>query len=86
MTIAEKIEAHVRAAFDITEFEAINDSHKHAGHAGDNGTGESHFRIVVTSPVFDGMSRVASHRMVMDAVKPLFDKGLHALSVKTKTP
>jgi len=84
--MGQKIEDHIRAVIEVTSFEAINDSHKHAGHAGDNGTGESHFRIKVASPAFDGMSRVQAHRLVMSAVKPLFDEGLHAFSMKIELP
>ncbi len=86
MSMAQKIEDHIRAAIEVSYFEAINDSHKHAGHSGDNGTGESHFRIILSSPELSGMSRVQSQRIVMNAIKPLFDKGLHAFSLKINTP
>lgn len=86
MTMAQKIENHIRTATEIEGFKAINDSHKHAGHAGDNGTGESHFRIEVISASLATLPRVQAHRIIMTAIKPLFDQGLHALSIKINSP
>ena len=60
--LADIIAARLTAALAPTHLEVRNDSHLHAGHMGDDGTGESHFTVVVESPAFVGASRVARQR------------------------
>ena len=86
MTITDLIKQKVNSELHPTHFELINDSHKHLGHAGHDGSGESHFRLIITSPAFDGCNRIQMHRMVNNLLKPLFEKGLHALSLDLKAP
>ena len=63
--------------------EVIDESWQHAGHAGANGTGfGTHFRVRIASPVFEGRSRVARHRLVYDALQDFIDGGVHALAVE----
>ncbi len=69
-----------------TRFEIVNDSVHHQGHAGDNGSGESHFTIRMTSPRFAGMPRVAQHRLVMDLLRPELESGLHAVTLDLRAP
>jgi BolA protein len=77
----------LQQVFDDGKITIVNDSHKHAGHAGDNGTGQSHYTVCVVSNAFHGKSRVQSQRMVNDALRHLMgDGGIHALSIQTKTP
>lgn len=64
----------------------INQSHLHAGHAGDNGSGESHFRVEIVSARFDGQGRVERHRMVTDALSEHLKGPIHALSIKALAP
>lgn len=66
--------------------EVVDDSSKHEGHAGARPGGQTHFSVTVVSEKFEGLARVARHRMVYDALKPLFGEGLHALAIKAKTP
>lgn len=66
--------------------EVENQSGRHQGHAGDNGSGESHFAIVIISPLFAGKPKIERHRMVFEVVKPLFKTHLHALSIKALAP
>lgn len=61
----------------------INESAQHAGHAGDDGTGESHFAVEITAPQFEGMSRVARQRAVFDALGDLMQR-IHALRIKAE--
>lgn len=62
-----------------------DDSHLHAGHAGNRGGG--HYAVVVVGEVFAGVSRVNRQRMVKDSLQDLFSDGLiHALSIKAVTP
>lgn len=71
--------------FNSGNVEITNNSHLHAGHAGSPGTGQSHFDILIVSDDFINQSRVTRHRMVNDPISHLFDKGLHALSLKLFT-
>lgn len=64
----------------------IDDSAKHAGHAGAKPGGETHFTVKIVSDAFAGKNAVARHRMVYAALKPLLDEGLHALAIEAKAP
>jgi stress-induced morphogen len=63
-----------------------DDSARHRGHAGAAPGGETHFILMIVSAHFEGLSRVARSRAVMQALAGEFDTGLHALSLKTRTP
>lgn len=65
--------------------EVENNSYLHAGHMGDNGTGETHFKVVIQSKSLNQLSRVNAHRKINQLLKDEFDKGLHALEVKINT-
>ena len=81
MTMDEKIKQLLTEAYAPEHLEIMNESHLHAGHAGDDGSGETHYKISITAKKFDGMSRVARQRDVMKLLKPCFNKGLHALTL-----
>ena len=85
MAIAEKIEAALQMAFAPVKLTVVDDSAKHAGHAGARAQGESHFTVRIVSEKFVGLSRVARHRAVYAVLQPLFDAGLHALVIDAKT-
>jgi stress-induced morphogen len=67
-----------------------NDSAKHAGHVEHMGgagfTGDTHYKLTITSPLFVGQSRIDRQRMVMNLLKDEFTSGLHALEIKAKAP
>ena len=66
-----------------SQLQVIDESSQHAGHAGANAEGfGSHFRVRIASPQFDGLSRVAKHRLVYDALQDFIDQGLHALAIE----
>lgn len=65
-----------------TCLEVVNDSARHVGHAGDNGTGETHYMIKIGSPLFAALSRVEGHRLIHAALLSEFDKGLHAITIQ----
>jgi BolA protein len=70
-----------------TMLEVIDESEAHLGHAGSDGTGTgTHFRVRIASPRFAGLSKVACHRLVYDALKVYVDRGLHALAIETLQP
>ena len=62
MAVKDEIEARLTAAFAPSQLVVENESHRHAGHSGDDGSGESHFRIVLRSAVLAPLSRVDRHR------------------------
>jgi BolA protein len=80
MPVADDIAARLTAAFAPDRLEVINESHRHAGHAGDDGSGESHFRIVLRAAGLAPLSRVARHRAVHAALGDL-TRRVHALAL-----
>lgn len=69
-----------------THLEVINESGHHAGHMGDDGTGESHFRVVVEAGAFAGLSRVHRQRLVNRALADLLRDRIHALAIRARAP
>jgi BolA protein len=80
MPVADEISARLTAAFRPDRLEVVNESHRHAGHAGDDGSGESHFRIVLRAADLAPMTRVARHRAVHAALGDL-TRRVHALAL-----
>jgi BolA family transcriptional regulator, general stress-responsive regulator len=68
------------------QLKIVDESLHHAGHEGMDPHGESHFRVEIMSRQFEGLSRVERHRKVYAALDGLFEEGLHALQIFTKTP
>ncbi len=67
-----------------TKLEIIDESHLHAGHAGNTGGG--HFNVLIVSEQFAGLLPLKRHRLVFDAVGDLMQEQIHALSIQAKTP
>jgi BolA protein len=86
MSLKDWITETVRERLRPTSLTVEDESHRHAGHAGWREGGETHFRIDVVSPAFEGKSRVERHRMVNEALSEAFRRGLHALAIQAKTP
>jgi len=84
--LAEIIAARLTAALAPTALEVSNDSHLHAGHLGDDGSGESHFTVNVESKAFDGLSRVARQRLLNQALADLLATRIHALAIRARAP
>lgn len=78
---AEEIEAALRSALAPRELEVINESHRHAGHAGDDGSGQSHWHVRLRAADLAGLSRIARHRAVHSALGPKLMEEIHALSL-----
>lgn len=75
----------VLETLEPSELTITNESARHQGHLGDDGSGESHFRVHVVSDRFIGLSRVARERWVTDLLASEFKSGLHALTLILKT-
>lgn len=86
MTRKSRIETALKSAFDPVSVQVLDESHQHAGHAGAQPGGETHYRIDVIAEAFRGKSRVDRHRMVNAALAPEFQSGLHALAVSARAP
>ncbi len=84
-TRIERIRETLSAAFPDAEIEIVDDSELHRGHAGARG-GKGHFRVALTSPIFDGLPPLARHRKVFTALSALLESDIHALSVDAKSP
>lgn len=84
--IADEIERLLHAAFTPVHLAVINDSAKHSGHMGDDGTGESHFTVEIESAAFAGVSRLERQRMVNRALGDLPGQRVHALAIKARAP
>lgn len=81
---AGELEAALRAAFEPLALEVIDDSHLHAGHAG--AREGRHFTVRIVAPRFEGLPRLARHRLVYDALARWMPRGIHALALSTLTP
>lgn len=84
--VAAQIAQRLQEALAPTHLEVINDSAKHAGHMGDDGSGESHFTVVVESGSFNGASRVQRQRMINTALADLLRDHIHALAIRARAP
>jgi BolA protein len=84
--VAAAIEQRLRAALAPSRLDVINDSEKHRGHAGYDGSGESHFTVEIESPAFAGKSRLERQRAVNAALADLLKDRVHALAIKARAP
>ncbi len=84
--IETEIQALLTAAFAPSHLEVINDSARHHGHMGDDGSGESHFTVEIESAAFAGVSRLQRQRMVNAALGDIPGQRVHALAIKAKAP
>ncbi|WP_298302213.1 BolA family transcriptional regulator [uncultured Erythrobacter sp.] len=85
-SVAQEMEELLNAAFAPTKLEIINDSAHHAGHAGDDGSGESHFTLVIEAEAFSSMSRLARQRAVISALGDIVGERVHAVAIKASAP
>lgn len=81
---ATDIDAAVRDALQPLRLEVLDDSHLHAGHAG--AREGRHFTVRITAERFNGLSRVARHRLIYDSLQLLIPRGIHALAIEARAP
>jgi BolA protein len=86
VSVADTIRQKLTERFSPTRLVVIDESHRHAGHAGARPGGETHFSVTITAAGFAGLGRVARQRLVYDALKAELAGGLHALSLVTRAP
>ncbi len=86
MSVEDQIREKLTQAFAPSALEVVNDSHRHAGHAGSPGTGSSHFTVKVVSEAFAGKPRIERHRMVNAALANELAGPVHALAITALAP
>ena len=86
MSVSDFIQTQIERELKPVSMKLTNDSGKHQGHAGDDGSGQTHYTLMVVSSAFEGMSRVERQRTVNTIINPAFSQGLHAISMKLFTP
>jgi BolA protein len=86
MPVAETIRRKLTLRFQPTRLDILDESHRHAGHAGARPGGETHFTVTIVSPVFAGLGRVARQRLVYQELAAELAQNVHALSLAARTP
>ena len=82
LVIADRL----RKALAPSHLAVANDSARHRGHMGDDGTGETHFSVEVEAAAFTGLSRVQRQRLVNQALADLLATRIHALAIRARAP
>ena len=85
MTVAGEIRSRL-GALQPERVELVDESARHAGHAGARPGGHTHWRLLITSPAFAGKPTVARHRMIYAALGDLMDNPIHALAITARAP
>jgi len=82
MRLEQQIRQRLADAFDPTNLDVVNESAHHAGHAGDDGSGESHWRVCISAPALAEKSRLARHRAIHAALGDDVIARIHALAIE----
>ncbi len=84
MSTADELARRLRAALKPSDLSVLDESARHRGHAGYIEGVQTHFRVRIRAQAFDGMSRVAQHRAVHEAVGDLMGNPIHALAIEAE--
>ena len=84
MTVADTIRRKLTERFAPVRLDIIDESHRHAGHAGARPEGESHFAVTIVSGAFTGLGRVARQRLVYETLAEELATRVHALSLTVR--
>jgi BolA protein len=84
--VAREIAERLTAALSPVSLKVLNDSEKHRGHGGYDGSGESHFTVEVVAEAFARLSRLERQRRVNAALGDLLRDRIHALAIRAKAP
>jgi BolA protein len=86
--MSESVMMQMRTALERAlapqSLEIIDDSARHAGHAGARGGG--HFKVTLVAEAFRGRSQLERHRLVYAALAPLMNGAVHALNIVARSP
>jgi len=86
MTTRDVIIEKLTTAFAPDRLEVIDESHRHAGHAGARPGGETHYSVYIVAQAFNGKSRIDRHRMVNATLAGELQGGVHALAIRAAVP
>jgi len=86
MSVRDTILKKLTDALDPARLDVVDDSESHRGHGGWREGGETHFDVVVVATAFEGQSRVARQRLILDALSDELSGPVHALSMRCMTP
>jgi BolA protein len=86
MSVKDRISSTLQQALDPIALEVIDESQRHAGHAGSRAGGETHFHIKVVSKAFAGKSRLDRHRLINSLLAEELRDRVHALAITAKAP
>ncbi len=86
MSVKDRISSRLREALAPVALAVIDESHRHAGHAGSRAGGETHFKVEVVSKAFAGKTRLDRHRLVNALLAEELAAGVHALAISAKAP
>jgi BolA protein len=84
--VATAIRDKLTSSLKPLRLEVIDDSARHEGHAGSRPGGQSHFRVIIVSPLFEGLSRLARQKLVYATLTQELAGPVHALSITARTP
>ena len=86
MSVAERIREKLTSELAPSRLAIVDDSARHAGHAGAHPEGESHFTVTIVAAAFAGLGRVARQRLVYRILADELATRVHALSLTTLAP
>jgi BolA protein len=86
MRVARAIRQRLTETFAPSRLDLVDQSARHAGHAGARPEGESHFELTIVAEAFAGKNRIERQRMVFAALGDLMQTEIHALAITALTP
>ena len=86
MRVCDRIHAKLASELQPVSLDIVDESHKHAGHAGHRPEGETHFHVTIVSEMFEGQNRVTRQRMVYKILAEELAGPVHALALKLQSP
>ncbi|WGF87325.1 BolA family protein [Marinivivus vitaminiproducens] len=86
MRVQTELRRAIETSIAPARLDIVDESHRHAGHAGSREAGETHFRVRIVAAAFEGKTQVARQRMVYAALDSLMRTDIHALQLQTLTP
>ena len=86
MSVAETIRRKLTERLAPLRLDIVDESHRHAGHAGARPEGETHFAVTIVSAAFVGLGRVARQRLIYQILADELATRVHALALTTLAP
>jgi BolA protein len=86
MSTRDRIMEKLQAAFAPQHLDVVDESHRHAGHAGSRPGGETHYRVHIVSEAFRGKGRIERHRMINETLAGELAGGVLALAIHASAP